>query len=128
MIVPSSTTLHESKENVAKRAAIYLEQQLLDGQKIGLSWGTTIQLTLKYFRPKAPLHNALFVQLSGNRCSSAISEEGYMDGSFFVQQFATKAHAGWSVFQVPYVVQNTDLKELLYQEPQISKHISYLKN
>ena len=127
MIVPSSTTMHESKVNVAKRAAIYLEQQLKDGQKIGLSWGTTIQLTLKYFHPKTPLHEALFVQLSGNRCSSAISEEGYMDGSFFVQQFATKAQAGWSVFQVPYVVQNTELKELLYQEPQISKHISLFK-
>jgi deoxyribonucleoside regulator len=124
MIVPSGSTLQESKENAAKMAANYLEKQIKDGLKIGLSWGSTIQLTLKYFHPKAPMHNALFVQLSGNLCSSAISEEGYMDGSFFVQQFAAKAHAGWSVFQVPYVVQKTELKNLLYQEPQILKHIS----
>ena len=124
MIVPSGTTLQESKENVAKMAANYLEEQMKGGLKIGLSWGSTIQLTLNYFHPPIPRHKVLFVQLSGNLCSGAISEEGYMDGNFFVQKFAAKAQAGWSVFQVPYIVKNTALKELLYQEPQISKHIS----
>jgi len=124
MIVPSGTTLQESKENVAKTAAKYLEGQMKDGLKIGLSWGSTIQLTLRYFHTHTPLPKALFVQLSGNLCSNAILEEGYMDGNIFVQKFAAKAQAGWSVFQVPYVVQNTALKELLYQEPQILKHIS----
>ena len=124
MIVPSGNTLHESKENVAKMAANYLVEQMRDGVKVGLSWGSTIQLTLKYYHPSIPMPNARFVQLSGNVCSSAISQDGYMDGNIFVQKFAAKAQAGWSVFQVPYVVQNTALKELLYQEPQIKRHIS----
>ena len=47
-----------------------------------------------------------------------------MDGSIFVQKFAAKAQAGWSAFQAPYVVKNPALKELLFQEPQILKHIS----
>ena len=124
MIVPSGNSLQESKENVAKMAANYLDEQMRDGFKIGLSWGSTIQLTLKYYHPSTLMQHARFVQLSGNVCSSAISQDGYMDGNIFVQKFAAKAQAGWSVFQVPYVVQNTALKELLYQEPQIKRHIS----
>jgi DNA-binding transcriptional regulator LsrR (DeoR family) len=124
MIVPSGNTLQESKENVARRAASYLAEQMKDGSNIGLSWGSTIQLTLKYFHPSTPRHNVRFVQLSGNVCSSAITQDGYMDGNIFVQRFAAKAQAAWSVFQVPYIVQNTTLKELLYHEPQVKRHIS----
>jgi DNA-binding transcriptional regulator LsrR (DeoR family) len=124
MIVPSGNSVHESKENVAKMAAAYLDDQMKDGFKTGLSWGSTIQLTLKYYHPSAALPNARFVQLSGNVCSSEISQDGYMDGNIFVQKFAAKAQASWSVFQVPYIVQNPALKELLYQEPQIKRHTS----
>ena len=127
LIVPSGTTLQESKENATRVAAQYLQQTVKDGDKIGLSWGSTIQLTLRFFHPTSPLPNATFVQISGNLCCIPITEEGYMDGSFFVQQFASKAKAGWSVFQVPYVVQNPKLKEMLYQEPQIAKHIALFK-
>jgi deoxyribonucleoside regulator len=124
MIVPSGSTLQESKENVARKAASYLAEQMQDGFNIGLSWGSTIQLTLKYFRPSTPRHNVRFVQLSGNVCSSAIMQDGYMDGNIFVQKFAAKAQAAWSVFQVPYIVQNPALKAMLYKEPQIKRHIS----
>jgi DNA-binding transcriptional regulator LsrR (DeoR family) len=124
MIVPSGNTLYESKENVARRAASYLAERMRDDHNIGLSWGSTIQLTLKYFHPSTPRHNVRFVQLSGNVCSSAITQDGYMDGNIFVQKFAAKAQAAWSVFQVPYIVQNTTLKELLYHEPQVKRHIS----
>jgi len=46
-----------------------------------------------------------------------------MDGSIFVQQFAAKAKSNWSVFNVPYIVQDPKLKGMLYQEPQITRHI-----
>lgn len=127
MIVPGGSTLQESKANATRMAASYLEHKIKDGDKIGLSWGSTIQMTLKYFQPVNPLPRAIFVQLSGNLCCNPILEEGYMDGSSFVQQFATKAKAGWSLFQVPYVVQNPKLKEMLYQEPQIVRHIGLFK-
>jgi deoxyribonucleoside regulator len=124
MIVPSGNTVQESKENVARMAANYLDEYMKDGCKVGLSWGSTIQLTLKYYHPTTPMPNARFVQLSGNVCCSEISQDGYMDGNIFVQRFAAKAQAGWSVFQVPYIVQNPALKEMLYQEPQIKRHTS----
>ncbi|HCC78554.1 MAG: hypothetical protein A2X25_09565 [Chloroflexi bacterium GWB2_49_20] len=124
MIVPSGVTLQESKVNVAKMAANYLEGKITNGLIIGLSWGSTIQLIHKYFDPHTPADDALFVQLSGNLCSSSITQEGYIDGNILVQKFAAKAQSGWSVFQVPYVVQNPALKELLYQEPPILKHVN----
>lgn len=127
MIVPSGNTLSRSKENVARKAASYLAENMRDGYHIGLSWGSTIQLTLKYFHSSTTRHNIRFVQLSGNVCSSEITPDGYMDGNIFVQRFAAKAQAAWSVFQVPYVVQNPSLKELLYQEPQIKRHTNLFR-
>ncbi|MDO9547116.1 MAG: sugar-binding domain-containing protein [Pelolinea sp.] len=124
IIVPSSVSPQESKENVAKMAANYLQGKITDGSNIGLSWGSTIQLILKFFHPHTQVHNAQFVQLSGNVCSNSISQEGYLDGSYLVQEFASRMQAGWSAFQVPYIVQTPILKELLYQEPQIVEHVS----
>jgi len=127
MIAPSGSTLPESKANVARMAAMYLEDNIKDNMKIGLSWGSTIQQTVKYYHKKDYFPKTVFVQLSGSLCSRPILGDGYIDGSIFVQQFASKAHSEWSVFPVPYVVQNPALKEMLYEEPQIKKHVSLFK-
>lgn len=124
IIVPSSVSLQESKENVAEMAANYLQGKITDGSIIGLSWGSTIQLILKYFHPHTQMNDAQFVQLSGNVCSNSIDQEGYIDGNILVQEFSSRMQAGWSAFQVPYIVQTPILKELLYQEPQIVEHVS----
>ena len=127
IIAPSCSTLEESKENVARHAAKYLEAHIKDGMNIGLSWGSTIQRTVKYYHRKEHFPKAVFVQLSGSLCSRPILGDGYIDGGIFVQEFASKAHSGWSVFPVPYVVQNPALKEMLYVEPQISKHVELFR-
>jgi DNA-binding transcriptional regulator LsrR (DeoR family) len=128
-IVPSGSTLQESKENVARMAARFLETSIKDGMIIGLSWGSTIQLTAKYYknRNSFPFPNTVFVQLSGSLCSRPILGDGYIDGNIFVQQLAAKANAEWSLFNVPYIVQNPSLKELLYEEPQVNSHVQLFK-
>ena len=126
-VVQSGSTLQESKANVAKMAAKHLERAICDGMKIGLSWGSTIQQMVRYYNKQEYYPNTLFVQLSGSLCSRPILEDGYIDGNIFLQQFASKAHSGWSVFMVPYVVNNPALKELLYEEPQIKKHVELFK-
>jgi len=127
MIVPSGSTLQESKTNVARISAKYLESKIKDGLKIGLSWGSTIQQTVRYYYKKELFPKTTIVQLSGSLCSRPLLGDGYIDGNIFVQQFAAKAHSDWSVFLVPYVVQNPTLKELFYEEPQIKKHIGLFK-
>ena len=127
MIVPSGSTLRESKTNVARMAAKYLETNIKNGLNIGLSWGSTIQQSAKYYNKKERFPKTTFVQLSGSLCSRPIFGDGYIDGNIFVQQFAEKAHSNWSVFLVPYVVQDPALKEMLYKEPQIKEHISLFK-
>lgn len=122
-IVPSGSTLLESKKHVAKMAAQYLEETITDGMKIGLSWGSTIQQIVNYYYRKDSFPNTLFVQLSGSLCSRPILSDGYVDGNTFVQQLAAKAQAEWSLFIAPYVVQSPALKDLLYDEPQIKSHI-----
>ena len=127
MVVPSGSTLQESKENVARMAAKHLEATIKDGMKIGLSWGSTIQQTVKHYHKTEYYPKTMFVQLSGSLCSKPILGDGYIDGNLFVQQFASKAHSDWSVFMVPYIVQNPILKEMLYEEPQIKKHVELFK-
>lgn len=126
-IVQSGSTLQESKENVAREAATYLETKIKDSMNIGLSWGSTIQQVCKYYNKKNSYPNTTFIQLSGSLCSRPIMEDGYMDGNIFVQRMAAKAHAGWSLFVAPYVVHNPSLKELLYEEPQIKSHVQLFK-
>jgi len=126
-IVPSGSTLQESKANVARAAADYLELTIKNGIKIGLSWGSTIQQTVKYYGKGKIFPKTIFVQLSGSLCSRPITKDGYIDGNIFVQQFAEKAYSECSLFLVPYIVQNPVLKEMLYEEPQIKKHLGLFK-
>lgn len=121
-IAPSGVTLEESKRNVGKIAAQYLEDNLTDGMKIGFSWGSTIQSIVREYTPQKTCHNATFVQLTGSICSRFISNDGYMDGCDIVQTLAKKASATWSSFQVPYIVQSPILHKLLLQEPIIKRH------
>ena len=127
MIVQSGSTLYESKKNVARMAAKYLEETIKDDMKIGLSWGSTIQQVVRYYNKKDSFPKTIFIQLSGSLCQRSLHEDGYMEGDVFVQQFAKKLQADWSVFAVPYIVQNPLLKEMLYTEPQIEKHVSLFK-
>ena len=126
-IVSSGSTSQESKDRVAKRAAKYLEDHIKDNMNIGLSWGSTIQRIIKYYQKSECFPKTVFVQLSGSLCSKSLIEDGYIDGSHFVQSLASKAQSNWSVFPVPYIVQNPALKEMLYEEPHIKQHVELFK-
>jgi len=124
IITPVGHSTHETKINVAKAASAFLEENIKNGMKIGISWGSTIQELVNEFNPKKSCEDCVFVQLSGNLCSKSINDEGYMDGSEIVRKIAEKAKAGWSLFQVPYIVNKMELKELLCEDPNIKGHIS----
>lgn len=116
-------TVEESKINVGKAAARYLMDNLKNDMVIGLSWGTTIQKMVQHFAPQKKMDNGIFLQLSGNICSSSAKNQSYMDGREIVQVMAQKAGMDWSVYQVPYIVKNRELKALLFNETEIAGHV-----
>jgi len=127
MIVPSGSTGHESKSNVARQAAKYLEAKMKDGMNVGLSWGSTVQQTVTYYNSEASFPKTTLVQLTGSLCNRSMLGHGYIDGNTFVHQFASKVHSSWSLFMVPFIVQSPTLKQMLYEEPDILKHVTLFK-
>ena len=124
IIVPSGSTAEESKNTVGQMISKYLCQVMRDKMFIGVSWGSTIQTLARYFLPNRSFDSVTFVQLSGNICSQSVLNQGYIDGSQIIRTIASKAEANWSLFQVPYIVNQPLLKELLLQESVISNHVS----
>jgi DNA-binding transcriptional regulator LsrR (DeoR family) len=93
-----------------------LESHLADGQKVGFSWGSTLQTIAYEYLPQKSYTNAIFIQLTGNIFSQSTLSKGYMDPRDLVQRLAKKANAKWSVFQVPFMVKNPVLRQLLLDD------------
>ncbi|MDD5017318.1 MAG: sugar-binding domain-containing protein [Eubacteriales bacterium] len=126
-LVSPSVTHEGTKANVGKAAAQYLEDNLVDGMKVGFSWGSTVQAIFREYSPPKIYSNCTFVQLTGSICSHSIVNEGYMDGCDIVQKLADKAGARWSVFQVPYIVKTKALSAMLLEEPNIKQHVEWFE-
>ena len=128
IVTSSGTTDTESKQNVGRAAASFLSNNLKDGMHIGLDWGTTLQTMLKEFKPTKKYSNSMFVQISGSVSSQTLAGTSYIvDGHDIVRGMAIKAQAGWSLFPAPYIVKNTQLRNMLLQEPSIKNHTDHFK-
>ena len=127
IVTQSGSTPEESKTIVGKAAAKYLEDHIVNGMKIGVSWGSTIQTMIQPFSPKKSYDNCVFVQLSGSSCTQSMADIGYMDGRDIVQSLAKKVNSKWSAFPVPLEVQSPALRNALLQEPAVQRHMSYFK-
>jgi deoxyribonucleoside regulator len=123
IIVPSGSTINESKTNVGRGAAKYLNDTMKDGMTVGFDWGTTLQTMVREYNCTKQYKNSLFVQISGSVASQSIISTGYMDGHDIVRNLAVKAGASWSLFPAPYIVKDRLLCSLLQEEPTIKKHI-----
>lgn len=125
LIAPSGATEEESKNNVGQTAAGYMSQAIVDGMRVGISWGSTVQNIPRYFNPVNKMDNVTFVQLCGSICSSSINEQGYMNGDEIIRQLSAKSggKAKCSFFQAPYIVQQPMLREMLLKERMVSQHV-----
>lgn len=123
IIVASGSTLNESKTNVGRGAAKYLNDSLKDGMTVGFDWGTTLAVMVREFNYTTQYKNCLFVQISGSVASQSAASTGYMDGHDIVRNLAVKTGASWSLFPAPYIVKDRLLCTLLLEEPTIKKHI-----
>lgn len=117
IVVPMSTqNSDEVKENLARVAAGYLDTILADGQVIGIPWGQTLSYVAKYLKEQ-PLNHATVVQLKGG--VGKIS--GYVDTYNPIITFALKLKATPCFLPVPGVIENIQIKELLFQDEKINE-------
>ena len=123
ILTQPGSTIDDSKANVGKAVARFLMDNLKSNMYIGFSWGTTVQKMVQNFIPHRKYENVYFVQLSGNICSVSARNQNYMDGREIVQLMAQKAGVDWSIYQVPYIVKDPNLKSLLLHEAEISEHV-----
>lgn len=126
IIVPSCSNLEESKKNVGKASANYLNMQLKNKMMIGITWGSTMNYMVKYFEPDKSTDRSFIVQLSGGLHSQTQSMN--LDARELVKALALKLDARWFLLQVPLVLQNKLLKKLLMEEPEIKTHYLMFDN
>ena len=69
IIVPSGTTIEQSKLNAGKAASDYFNGVLHDGMQIGVAWGTTLNAMIRQFELQKKVSGAAVIQLTGGFAS-----------------------------------------------------------
>jgi DNA-binding transcriptional regulator LsrR (DeoR family) len=124
IVAPSCPDMEDSKKNVGKAAADYLNKQLKSKTIIGITWGSTMNHMVANFHAEKSVDRSFVIQLSGGLHSQSMN----LDGRELVKTLAIKLNADWLLLQTPFVVQNRLLKELLMEEPEIKRHFFVFNN
>ena len=122
-VIPTQNTESSSKQAAADAAGRYLKEILHNNMTIGICWGSTVCVLAKRM-PELPLQGCSVYALSANIASQNYSFDSYA----IISDFASSLHASKHIINAPYVVQNKQMRDLLFNEPSISDHFSHLKN
>jgi deoxyribonucleoside regulator len=117
IVVPSSYSLEESKQNVGAAAARYLESTMKSGSLLGISWGTTLGCVVKNIRQNT-LKTVDVIQLLGGVGNKTKDT----DANAMTLSLANSLDGDSYLLQAPFMVQSKVLKELLMDEPHIREH------
>jgi len=119
IITPSSYTIEESKLNVGKAGARFLEANVVGGSLIGISWGTTIHRMITNV-PSNPTKKVDVMQLVGG----AGSKTRDTDANAMALTLAGALGGTGYLLQAPFMVQSKVLRDLLSDEPHIREYFS----
>lgn len=117
-VVPSAVNDEATKVNVGRAASDYLNSNMQDHTKIGISWGTTLCAFTREFQAKTSFPNAMVVQLVGGTYSQNLN----IDARELVKVIAHKLQCNHSILQAPLIVSDPALRDLLMKEPAIIEH------
>ena len=122
IVVPQGRSAEADKEKVGQAAASYLEELLLSGMLIGISWGTTIHSVVQNIAQRNV--KADVIQLLGGTGSKT----GDTDANSMALALARALGGDAYLLQAPFMVQSKILRDLLMEEPHIKSHFERLKN
>lgn len=116
LVVPAEADPERAKARVGQAAASFLEFELRDGLRVGLSWGTTLFQAVQQVRPLA-LSGIEVIQLHGGLGA----EEPAIDAFGLAQSLAEKLHGRYRIIQAPISVGSREMRDLLVREPGIAE-------
>lgn len=123
-IVPSSGSLQDAKDNIGREASRFLEEQMTETIRIGISWGTTVSAFVNRIQTGRAFPRAWVVQLVGGTYSQSM----HMDGRELAKAMAMRLKCQFSVLQVPMFVHNPELRQLIMQEPETREHFGLVNS
>jgi len=110
-VVPSASTIAESKHNVGKAAAALLRSRLRDHMRIGLEWGSTCDALVESYTENPPVQDVEIIQITGGMHIS----DAIMDGREQVKHLAHKIGCGCQLLQYPMMVHNSELARMILE-------------
>jgi DNA-binding transcriptional regulator LsrR (DeoR family) len=116
LVVPTEADPERTKARVGQAAASFLEVELSDGLRVGLSWGTTLFQVVRQVRPLG-LSGIEVIQLHGGLGA----EEPAIDAYGLAQSLAEKLHGRYRIIQAPISVGSREMRDLLVREPGIAE-------
>ena len=113
-----------SVKRIGKLGALYLDEVLKDGDRIGISWGRTIDQVVRQLRPTGPRSIQVY-QLVGS------PNEDYVTGSqisTIAQGFATAFKGSCSLLYAPMYIYNDEVRRELEKEPTIRRTLEKIRS
>jgi deoxyribonucleoside regulator len=117
IVAPSESHGEINKNNVGKYAAEYLESTIKSGMLVGVAWGTTLYYVINNLKPKNTIQADVIQMVGGISPKSADT-----DGQNLAQKMAEALNGKCNIMQLPMLVQSKLLRDLLLEEPFVSKH------
>jgi deoxyribonucleoside regulator len=110
IVVPSGNELAETKKGVGKACSDYLEETLVNGDILGIAWGTTIYEVGKYLQLKKPLDLTVVQLMGGLNTSEKINPEE------IVKLIASQLNATGIWLNTPAIVGSAAIKKALLSD------------
>lgn len=108
--------------NVARSSAEWLQDHLLDGQTLGLFWGTTVKAMVDVARFEKRI-DAHVVQLAGEW-----SSDPGLSGHNLVRDLADKLGGSYTYFNAPAFAASAEEADSLLASPAVSRSIALARN
>jgi len=116
------STVEEIKNAVAREAASYLINIIKDGDKLGISWGSTIYQLINYFISMGGQYNAKkfqidVIQLNGNFSTIPIE----LNSLDLVRRMKNMFEGSYYFINSEAYVDNHEMQQLLLKSPSLQK-------
>ena len=122
VVVPSNHDPNLNLSNIGIAAARYLEKQLKDNMKLGLSWGSSVYQMIFNFTPVVRA-NIDVVQLMGGTAW----DDSYKYGVQLILSFADKVGGNAKMLHSPLTLKTKQVHDLLMEEDDIKRHFEMVK-
>ena len=110
VVVPTGQNPSDAKDNIGKAASEYLNSCIVNGMKIGISWGTTLNAFVNRF----PVRKSISRCQCHPALGASYSQSMHMDGRELVKPLARKLNCQYSLLRPPLLVHNSNPVGALY--------------